>query len=90
MTEMLRDYAFNNWLVRGHPINVMLDGMKATAERLYDDTELVAVLAKLQGVFTDKRECLSHRDLHTGAVMVNGADVKVGCTYTVTCHITLR
>ena len=90
MGELLRDYAFTDWLVRGKPMNVMLDGMKATAERLYDDIELVAVLAKLRGVFIGKRECLSHRDLHTGAVMVNGADVKVGCTSTVTCHITLR
>ena len=77
MVEVKLEYSFTCWLVRCHPANVMLDGLRETADRLYDDEQVIAVLTKLRGVYSNKKECLIHRDLHSGSVMVKDDDVKV-------------
>ena len=77
MADIQEEFVFTRWLVRGDVTNLMVDGLRAAVDHLYDDTALKSVVYKLRSLYLDKKECFQHRDVHTGSVISSGRVVKV-------------
>ena len=77
MADVQLQFVLTRWLTRGDDTNIILDGLRETADQLYDDTAVKSAVGRLRAVYNDKQECLQHRDMHTGSVISSGRTVKV-------------
>ena len=77
MVAMQCEYCFTRPYNKDDTTNILADEVSSTAARLYSDNTLLEQVDALQTIYTERKECLLHNDLHTASVMVKDGDVKV-------------
>ncbi|XP_071129810.1 methylthioribose kinase-like [Mytilus edulis] len=79
MVALTNKFVFTAPFVNGEPTNQCADNVRPLLPQIYDDPNVLQTAEKMRKLFLEKKECLLHGDLHTGAVMCtsDGKDPKM-------------
>jgi len=76
MQGITADYVFTKPFIND-PTNFYTDGLESQVCTLKGDSQLLAQIERLKKIFLGAKQGLTHGDLHTGSVMVQGDSAKV-------------
>ncbi len=76
MQSITADYVFTFPFIE-HETNFYTDGLEPNVKRLISDANFLQQARKLKSNFLAEQRGLTHGDLHTGSIMVNGDSAKV-------------
>lgn len=77
MIEFTQNFVFTWPFDPNNHTNKLKSEVKAIADRVYTNQSLLNEVDHFKQLFTNKKECLIHANLHTGEFKVNDGDVKV-------------
>ncbi|XP_061167799.1 LOW QUALITY PROTEIN: methylthioribose kinase-like [Saccostrea echinata] len=77
LVKLTEQYIFTKPFDKFDSTNKLSDDITSSLSQLYDNPRVLDVANDMKHIFLTKKECLVHGDLHTGSVMVNGADTKI-------------
>lgn len=77
MVNLTADYVFTRPFTKGDETNKCSPEVSKQLASVYEDEKILSVAKEMHQVFTQKKECLIHGDLHAGSVMVKGTDTRM-------------
>ncbi|KAL3877376.1 hypothetical protein ACJMK2_035094 [Sinanodonta woodiana] len=77
MVSLTEQYIFTRPFTRGDPTNRCSEGVQGRLDMVYNDQDVMTAVQNFKKLFLEKKEALVHGDLHTGSLMVKGADVRM-------------
>ncbi|XP_062596852.1 methylthioribose kinase-like [Saccostrea cucullata] len=77
LVTLTEQYIFTKPFDKCDATNKLTDDISSSLPQLYDDPRVLDVAKDMKHIFLTKKECLVHGDLHTGSVMVDGANTKI-------------
>lgn len=77
MMSLTADYVFTRPFNKDDETNTCSPEVSKQLASIYEDENLLAVVKDMRQIFTEKKECLIHGDLHAGSVMVKETDARM-------------
>ncbi|XP_045213350.2 methylthioribose kinase-like [Mercenaria mercenaria] len=77
MVNLTAEYVFTRPFSRADETNKCSPEVSKQLKLVYGDEQVLSTASEMRQIFTEKRECLIHGDLHAGSVMVKGTDTRM-------------
>lgn len=77
MVGLTAEYVFTKPFNKSDDTNKCSPEVSERLNLLYEDENVLSAAKALCKIFTEKKECLIHGDLHAGSIMVKGTDTRM-------------
>lgn len=77
MVALTEAFIFTRPFIKEDETNRCCPEVAEKLDLIYGDEKVLSVAREMKQIFTQKKECLIHGDLHTGSVMVKSTDCRI-------------
>ena len=71
LVDITTSFVFTAPFLKDDATNRCSDEVKLRLGSVHDDQSVIDAAKRMRTIFLEKKECLSHGDLHTGSIMVS-------------------